>query len=64
MRIVRAELGLFAEPPPLIPAELMAQHERHDWHTVEGTNHYDVLVGPIGAEAVADTIVAAVAAQR
>ncbi|MGH9134170.1 MAG: alpha/beta fold hydrolase [Ilumatobacteraceae bacterium] len=63
VRIIRAELGLLAAPPPLIPVEYEAQYAQHDWTTVTGTNHYDVLIGEAGASAVADALTAAVSAR-
>lgn len=54
--VVRAETGLFAVPPPLIPVEVMEHHTRHRWVTVPGTNHYTVLVGDAGASTVAAEI--------
>lgn len=54
--VIRAESGLLATPPPLLPPELMERYPRHDWRTVPGTNHYDVLVGESGAAAVAQAI--------
>jgi pimeloyl-ACP methyl ester carboxylesterase len=54
--ILRAELGLMAIPPPLIPAEYEERHPQHAWTTVAGANHYDILVGDAGARAVAGAI--------
>jgi pimeloyl-ACP methyl ester carboxylesterase len=54
--IVRAETGIMATPPPLLPSELVDRYPQHDWRTVAGTNHYDVLVGEHGAIAVAQAI--------
>jgi len=54
--IVRAETGIMATPPPLLPAELMERYPQHDWRTVPGTNHYDVLIGETGAAAVAQAL--------
>jgi pimeloyl-ACP methyl ester carboxylesterase len=51
--VVRAETGLMATPPPLLPHELIDRYPQHDWRTVPGTNHYDVLIGEAGAAAVA-----------
>ena len=59
--IIRAERGLFNEPPPLVPLELADRYPQHDWITVPDTNHYDVLVGDAGAAVVADAIRAAAA---
>jgi pimeloyl-ACP methyl ester carboxylesterase len=60
IRIVRAELGLMAAPPPLIPLELVERSPQHAWTTVPGSNHYDVLVGDAGAAVVAQQIADAV----
>lgn len=54
--VVRAETGLLATPPPLLPPELMERYPQHDWRTVPGTNHYDVLIGEDGAAVVAQAI--------
>jgi lipase len=54
--VVRAETGLMATPPPLLPPELMERYPQHDWRTVPGSNHYDVLIGEDGAAAVARAI--------
>ena len=45
LRIVRAELGVLATPPPLIPVEYETLYPQHAWTTVAGSNHYDVLIG-------------------
>lgn len=54
--IVRAETGIMAEPPPLIPGEWIDRLPHHDWRTVPGTNHYSVLIGEDGAAAVAQAL--------
>lgn len=51
--IIRAETGILATPPPLLPVDAIDRHPQHDWRTVDGTNHYDVLIGEVGAAAVA-----------
>ncbi len=61
--VVRAETGIMATPPPLLPAELIDRYPHHDWRTITGTNHYDVLVGETGAAAVAQAIRDSVAAR-
>ncbi|HEY3485509.1 MAG TPA: alpha/beta hydrolase, partial [Ilumatobacteraceae bacterium] len=61
--VVRAETGLMAVPPPLIPPEAMDRFPQHDWTTVAGSNHYDVLVGDAGAAVVADAMRAALNAR-
>ncbi len=60
LRIVRAELGVLAAPPPLIPVECETLYPQHAWTTVAGSNHYDVLIGESGASTVADALSAAV----
>ncbi len=62
LRVVRAELGVLATPPPLIPIEYEVRYPQHAWTTVAGSNHYDVLVG-VGASTVADALAAAVIAR-
>jgi pimeloyl-ACP methyl ester carboxylesterase len=62
LRIVRAETGLMAQPPALIPVEMEERYPQHAWTTVPGANHYDVLVGHTGAATVAEEIRAALAA--
>jgi pimeloyl-ACP methyl ester carboxylesterase len=59
--MIRAERGLFDEPSPLVPAEAVDHYPQHEWITVPGTNHYDVLVGDAGAAVIADAIRAGVA---
>lgn len=54
--VIRAETGLMATPPPLLPAELIDRYPHHDWRTVPCTNHYSILIGEIGAAAVAAAI--------
>jgi pimeloyl-ACP methyl ester carboxylesterase len=51
--MIRAELGILAQPTPLIPAEHMARYPQHTWVTIPHSNHYDVLMGESGAQAVA-----------
>lgn len=54
--IVRAELGVMAEPPPFMSDQLIAEHPQHDWRLVPGSNHYTVLVGEHGATVVANAL--------
>lgn len=54
--IVRAELGVMAEPPPFMSERLIADHPHHDWRTVPGSNHYTVLVGEHGAAVTANAM--------
>ena len=58
--IVRAETGIMAVPPPLLPTELIDRYPQHDWRTVAGSNHYTVLIGEAGAAAVAQALLDAV----
>lgn len=58
--IVRAPAGLMGAPPPLIGDDVVEHFARHRWTTVQGTNHYTVLLGAAGARVVADTILATV----
>ena len=62
--IVRAETGIMAEPPPLIPVEWIDRLPHHDWRTVAATNHYSVLIGEEGAAAVAQALRDATARAR
>ncbi len=55
-RIVRAPNGLMGTPPALISEKAMAEASKHRWTTVPGTNHYTVLMGAVGAAAVADAL--------
>jgi pimeloyl-ACP methyl ester carboxylesterase len=63
LRIVRAELGVLAAPPAMIPIEYELRYPQHAWTTVAGSNHYDVLIGESGASTVADVLSAAVTAR-
>lgn len=54
--IIRAETGIMATPPPLLPVEWIDRLPQHDWRTVAGANHYSVLIGEAGAAAVAQAI--------
>ena len=58
-RVVRAPAGLDGSPPPLIDSDTVAAYGRHHWRTVADTNHYSILIGEIGAAAVAEEILAA-----
>lgn len=63
--LLRAPRGLMDEPSPLIP-EAAAEPYADDPHvrlsTVEDTNHYSILLGDHGADAVATAVTAAVSA--
>lgn len=54
--IVRAPAGIMGAPPPLVSDEMVERYANHRWSTVQSTNHYTVLLGPLGAQAVADTL--------
>jgi pimeloyl-ACP methyl ester carboxylesterase len=54
--MIRAERGILAQPTPLIPAEQVKRYRQHRWITVPESNHYDVLMGEAGAQAVATAI--------
>lgn len=54
--IVRAPLGMLGTPPPLISDEVVTSMPQHRWNTIAGTNHYTVLLGSVGAAAVADAV--------
>jgi pimeloyl-ACP methyl ester carboxylesterase len=54
--IVRAPNGLTGAPPPLIPDDVVESLSQHVWINVPNTNHYTVLLGPTGANAVADAL--------
>jgi pimeloyl-ACP methyl ester carboxylesterase len=58
--ILRAETGLMGAPPPFVADEWVDRLPRHDWRLVPGTNHYSLLVGEVGAAAVAQAIRGAV----
>jgi pimeloyl-ACP methyl ester carboxylesterase len=59
---LRAPAGLMAEPGGLYPPALMAEHATTfadlDLRDVEGVNHYSILFGGAGAEAVSAALVA------
>lgn len=54
--IVRAPNGLMGVPPPFIPDDVVTSLPQHRWITVPNTNHYTILLGPTGAQAVADAL--------
>ena len=54
--VLRAPNGLMGTPPPLIADDVVASLPQHRWVTVPDTNHYTILLGPIGASAVADAV--------
>ena len=60
---LRAETGMLGDPPGLYPEDVAAGWAARlsglDLRTVPGTNPYTILLGPAGAEAVAETVRAA-----
>ena len=56
LAVIRAETGIMAVPPPFVDDRFVAEYPQHDWHFVQGTNHYSVLFGEAGAAEVADAI--------
>lgn len=54
--IVRAEFGMFGEPPPLIAPELCDRYAQHRWIEARGLNHYTVMLSAAGASLVADAL--------
>lgn len=57
---LRAPLGLLADPPGLYPPAALdsfaANHPGFRWNDVEGTNHYTLLLSPLGADHVGSAI--------
>ncbi|BCJ37301.1 hypothetical protein Athai_48040 [Actinocatenispora thailandica] len=53
--LLRAEYGMLGAPPALYP-DPTALPERLAVRTVDGTNHYTILLGERGAAAVADSL--------
>ena len=58
--IIHAPAGLDGSPPPLIDDSTIAALPDHEWISAPGTNHYTVLLGPIGANLVSRTIRASI----
>lgn len=54
--IVRAEFGMFGEPPGFIPPEERDRYPQHRWVEGPGLNHYTVMNSPNGAALVADAV--------
>ncbi len=54
--IIRAPNGIMGVPPPLISDSVRGSYPQHRWIEAEGTNHYTVLVGPTGAQLVAEAV--------
>lgn len=57
--VLRAELGMLGAPPPFLPDELAGEWVARvptltDLGTVPGTNHYTIVLGDRGADAVAE----------
>ncbi len=53
LSMIRAEAGILAGPPPFVASSSAEQYPQHDWQTIDGTNHYSILIGEAGAEATA-----------
>jgi pimeloyl-ACP methyl ester carboxylesterase len=64
VRFLRAPNGLMGVPPPLLTEEWIDRYPQHDWRTIEGTNHYSILIGEDGAAAVATALRDAVNSRR
>lgn len=60
LTLLRAPLGLQAEPPGLYPEAYLAAYSARlpklSWQTVPETNHYTILLSENGARAVAEAI--------
>ncbi|HYN31690.1 MAG TPA: alpha/beta hydrolase [Ilumatobacteraceae bacterium] len=54
--IVRAEFGMFGEPPGLVTPEARDRSPQHRWVEAAGLNHYTVINSSNGAALVADVI--------
>lgn len=54
--IVRAEFGMFGEPPGFIPPEERNRYPQHRWVEAQSLNHYTVMNSSNGATLVADAI--------
>ena len=54
--IVRAEFGMFGEPPGFIPPEERDRYPQHHWVEGPGLNHYTVMNSSNGAALVADAV--------
>ncbi len=59
-KFLRAPLGLLAQPPGLYPEaqleEWVQSHRNVSWSEVSGVNHYTIVLGPAGADAVASAV--------
>ena len=58
VRIVVADTGPDAAPPPLIDDDTIAAFAQHRWRRVPDTNHYSVVLGDPGAAVVAEELLA------
>lgn len=61
LTIVRAGLGMFGAPPPLIDDDARRRYSQHRWVEAGQLNHYTVLNSAAGAALVADTLLATLA---
>jgi len=59
--MLRAEAGFIPSQPPLYPEPVIAEMRSHfpalEVHTMQGTTHYNIVIGNRGATALADLIV-------
>ena len=59
--MLRAEAGFLPGQPPLYPEPVMGEMRRYlpglEVHTMQGTTHYNIVLGKRGASALADLIV-------
>ena len=59
--MLRAEAGFIPGQPPLYPEPVIAEMRSHfpslEVHTMQGTTHYNIVIGNRGATALADLIV-------
>lgn len=54
--IIRAEFGMFGDPPPFITDGVRARYPQHRWVDALGLNHYTVINSATGAALVAQSL--------
>jgi lipase len=54
--IIRAEFGMFGEPPPFISDDVRDRYLQHRWIEARGLNHYTTMNSSAGATLVADAL--------
>lgn len=63
IELLRAPLGLMAEPPGLYPPAMLRDWQRRipnfHWREIAGVNHYTITLGPIGAAEVVEELIKA-----